>query len=382
MGMIPRMSRKLRIPAVMAGLLLAFAGPVFAQQGDTQSELTYRAALGRADDIKLLIDKGGDPNGANKEGIPLLMVASARKDSEALSAVQALLEGGANVNIKDANGQTALYSAARAGKPEVVDYLLKNNIDYYSLDNNGDIARTIAYRAGRKEIVDIMDNFVKMQTLQVENIAKNADRMVAEQVAEEQRRAELEAKKQQAEFAAIRAKQDEERKRKLAIYNANLEKLGDKVYDISYNSCAFQYWSFSLAANQTMEISDEEVEELIGIHRDAVQETSMEVMKMFNVGQSYVNKIIVPSKQRIYTELASMPSRTWRKENGVGKLTDVHKRCEKVASIWQITVPKQAQQQEQQAQPQNNQKAQPKKNKQRPKKQPRVRYRNQTINHK
>jgi ankyrin repeat protein len=340
MGILRRMSRNMRLSAAVMCLLLLCAGPVLAQEAvERKDELAYRVALGRAEDITMLIGKGGDPNSANKEGLPLLLVAASRKDSEALPAVQALLEGGARVNIKDNNGQTALYYAARSGKAEVVDYLLKNKIDYYSLDNNGDIARTIAYRAGRSDIVKIMDDYVKSQTLQAENIYKTAEKMAAEQAAAEQRKIDLEAKRQREQAASIKAKQAAERNRKLEEYKENLKTLDQKVYDISYNACAFQYWSFGLAANQTMEITDEETEELIDIHKDAVQETSLEVMKMFNVGQSYVNKIIVPSKQYVYNQLASMPSRTYRKENGVGKLMDVHKRCDRIAKMWDIKVP-------------------------------------------
>lgn len=324
---------------MMAALLALCAMPSLAQPVAGKDELAYRVALGRADDIKLLLSKGANPNGVNAEGLPLLLVAASRKDGEALGAVQALLEGGADVNTKDKQGQTALYYASRAGKPGVVEHLLKNRIDYYSLDNNGDIARTIAFRAGHDDIVKLMDAYVKSQTILAQNTYENAQRQVKEQQEKEAREGRIRALEAAQQAAAIEAKQLAERQKQLKQYQENLKTLDTKVYEMSYHACVFQYWSFALAANQTMEISDEEAEELIALNREDAKRASLEVMKMFGVGQPYVNRVLVPSKQAIFDQLNQMPSRTYRKENGVGTLADVHKRCQRIAKNWEVSIP-------------------------------------------
>ncbi len=339
------MSSKQPLYSLVAMIFLCAANSAVAQQAAApavtdKNEIAYRAALGRGADIKFLISKGANPNAQNAGGIPILLVAAGRKDPDAVNAVQALLEGGANVNSKDATGQTALYYAARTGKADVVDYLLKNKIDYYSLDKNGDIARTIAYRSGHTDVVKLMDDFVKGQTLQLQSTYQDAEKMVKEQAEREAREAAKRAEEQKRMQAVEEAKQRAERARKLKEYEENLKKLDGKVYDISYNACAFQYWSFAQAADQTTVLSDEEVDETIDIHRRAVRDAAFEVMKMFGVDQGYVNKIINPSKQLIFNQLNGMPSRTYRKENGVGTLEDVDKRCHKVAKSWEIGVPK------------------------------------------
>ena len=317
--------------------MLACAAPAFAQAPEpvnAQNELAYRAGLGRADDIKLLIKQGASANGLNKEGLPLLLVAAGRKDDEAANAVRALLEGGAEVNAKDKDGQTALYYAARNGKKDVVDVLLKRKIDYYSLDQKGDIARTIAFRAGHADIVQMMDNFVKAETLQAENMANMPDDQKLANEEKARQRAEQEKKKK----ALLLEKKA--REKELREYKENVKKLPGKIYDIAYASCAFQYWSFVQATNQTIPLSDEQLEETISIHKNEVKENALEVMKMFKAGHSYVNQVINPSKQRIFNELDQMPSRTYRKELGVGTPEDVAKRCERVAKSWQVAPPK------------------------------------------
>jgi len=324
-------------PAVVAPANPARVPLSPAEQQEVDKELAYRASMGRADDIKLLITKGANPNQLNEDGVPILSLASARKDPEALAAVMALTEGGAEINTKDKTGQTALYYAARSSNATVVDHLLKRGIDYYSLDNNGDIARTIAFRNGRQDIVDAMDAFVRGQsqtlTENYTNIQKTAEEIRLEA---EKRNAEAEKKAAADEEARIRKEKNEQAK-KLREYEANLKKLDQKVYDISYHACAFQYWSFNLAADQTTDLTEDETYEVIELHRETVQNESLEVMKMFDVGQEYVNRIIDPSKQYIFDQLNAMPSRTYRKQHGVGQLDDVATRCTRVARSWSIT---------------------------------------------
>lgn len=337
MGITGGMSRKRAIYYLAASLFFCAANAAWAQTApDTKNEIAYRAGLGRGDDVKLLIQQGANPNSKNEQGVPILLVAADRKDVQALPVVQALLEGGADVNAKDAQGQTALYYAARTGNAAVVDYLLKHKIDYYSIDRNGDIARTIAFRAGHTDIVELMDNYVKSQTLQLQNAYKTVE-LTPEQQQEQLAKQQAEEREQAAREEELARMQQE---RKLQQYKENLKKLDGMVADISYNACAFQYWSFAQAANQTTVLSDEEMDETIEIHRQAVREAGLEVMKMFNVRTNYVNKIINPSKQLIFNQLNSMPSRTYRKENGVGTLEDVKQRCDKIASSWVISEPK------------------------------------------
>lgn len=323
---------------------VAASAPMPDSVTDVNKELIYRSALGRADDIKLLLSKGANPNQINNDGVPLLLVASARKDSEALDAVQALLEGGAYVNIKDKDGQTALYYAVRSGQPKTIELLLRRGIDYYSLDNSGNIARTIAFRAGRQDIVDLMDNFVKGEAKKVESqyqqVNETAEEMKARAQAEAEAAAVAAVKKQETDARVAERKAKAEEARRVREYERNLESLDEKVRDISYHACAFQYWSFCQAMDQTTDLTEEEMNEAITMHRETVQDTSLEVMKMFDVGLDYVNQIINPSKQAIYDQLAAMPSRTFRKENGVGQLEDVTTRCERIARNWEVVPPK------------------------------------------
>ena len=75
------------------------------------------------DDIKLLVNIGGDVNFKDKSGHTPLLIAAFKRN---LFALNALLESKANPDIQDNKGVTALYVAAQHGHYQCVDLLLKS----------------------------------------------------------------------------------------------------------------------------------------------------------------------------------------------------------------------------------------------------------------
>lgn len=73
--------------------------------------------------IRLLLEMGIDLNDGGFFNIPPLIRAALYGKSKAL---QALIEGGADKNIKDKQGRTALEWAKKYNHPEIVEILLQN----------------------------------------------------------------------------------------------------------------------------------------------------------------------------------------------------------------------------------------------------------------
>jgi uncharacterized protein len=73
--------------------------------------------------IRLLLDQGIDLNDCGFFNIPPLIRAVLYGKSKAL---QALIEGGEDKNIKDKKGSTALELAQKYNHPEIVKILLQN----------------------------------------------------------------------------------------------------------------------------------------------------------------------------------------------------------------------------------------------------------------
>jgi len=81
----------------------------------TQDEIDYNI-------IRLFLEKGANPNLADKNGKTPLMNASYKGN---LTIVKMLLEFGADPNLKDSSGQSALDSAQKKGHQDIIQLLSK-----------------------------------------------------------------------------------------------------------------------------------------------------------------------------------------------------------------------------------------------------------------
>ncbi|RSL93854.1 hypothetical protein CEP52_012984 [Fusarium oligoseptatum] len=83
-----------------------------------ETPLMYAARLGHVDQVKALIDGGADVNVKRKNGIPALSIAANAE------IVDLLIRAGVDVHATDGKGTTALHLAARRDKAEIVEKLL------------------------------------------------------------------------------------------------------------------------------------------------------------------------------------------------------------------------------------------------------------------
>ena len=102
---------------------------------------------------QILLKKGADPNIWNKDGATALMYASHNDHSE---VVEILLKGGADPNIQKKDEATALMYASQNGHFEVVQILLKGGADPNSRTENGATSLMVASENGHFEAVQIL----------------------------------------------------------------------------------------------------------------------------------------------------------------------------------------------------------------------------------
>jgi hypothetical protein len=86
------------------------------------------------DIVELLLARGAQPNMKNETGATALIIA-ARNNHAAIT--QALLRRGATINTTDRQGRTALMHAAEMGHEVTVRRLLKNGADPRLVNNKG-----------------------------------------------------------------------------------------------------------------------------------------------------------------------------------------------------------------------------------------------------
>ncbi|RPI78632.1 MAG: hypothetical protein EHM45_05850 [Desulfobacteraceae bacterium] len=125
-----------------------------AAAGYAEETIFGAAMAGRADAVRVYLDKGAPVNAKDENGHTLLMYAALFGRS---AVVKLLVERGADVNSRDKDGDTALMYAAKSGDAESVRFLLAKAPDLNAKDNpTGLTALGFAEKGGSAEIVRLL----------------------------------------------------------------------------------------------------------------------------------------------------------------------------------------------------------------------------------
>ena len=108
---------------------------------------------GNLKEVQLLLDKGADVNIQNKYGSTALIWASKYGQ---LKVVQLLLERGSNVNIQNKDGNTALIFASENGNLKEVQLLLDKGADVNIQTKSGSTALILASQYGQLKVVQLL----------------------------------------------------------------------------------------------------------------------------------------------------------------------------------------------------------------------------------
>ncbi|MBN8530354.1 MAG: ankyrin repeat domain-containing protein [Alphaproteobacteria bacterium] len=259
------------------------------QRREVDDALIYRSAVGRADDIKILLERGANPDTRNDENIPVIAIAAERWDNEAAGIVIALVEKGAEFAYADEPKFNPLIIATRLGNTDIVKYLLGKGANYYVRDERG------------RPLVDI-----------------------ATQAKREEARALIQA--------AINA--DLERKRA----ERSLDNLNKFVKQFSYDNCAVQYLRYYLSSEQESIADPATYNARIQTLMNDIAQTNGKLREIFNIRVEDSKKVSTRSIDYIFKELEDMVSNRNRRAQGFGKEEDLAKRCNKIANRWEVVV--------------------------------------------
>jgi uncharacterized protein len=109
----------------MTSGILLFAAVAFAQE-DGMTPLHVAVQANQEKVVADLLQKGADPNAANRYGITPLWLAATNGSA---SVTRLVLKNGANPKLALPHGETALMTAARTGEPETIKVLIDAGSD-------------------------------------------------------------------------------------------------------------------------------------------------------------------------------------------------------------------------------------------------------------
>lgn len=127
---------------------LMFSHAAMAQDDD--SYLLIASGKGKLDMVNAMLGSGANPNVADKKGVTALMYATRKNRFQVIST---LIEKGAEVNTKDKAGWTALMVAIKKNHVESASLLLEKGADPHVVDPTGWNALNLAALDGSTELV-------------------------------------------------------------------------------------------------------------------------------------------------------------------------------------------------------------------------------------
>lgn len=138
-GWTPLMAASLHGQVDLARLLLDHGADLHAVNAEGKSAIHYAAMRGGAGAVRLLARLGADVNAADTFGgyAPLHLAAAHCNREIVQETCAALLAAGAEVDARTKWGTTALWSAAIAGRGDLVDFLLRHGADLETRDQEG-----------------------------------------------------------------------------------------------------------------------------------------------------------------------------------------------------------------------------------------------------
>lgn len=270
---------------LLAALVLFFHLPAHAKDLDVQKELSYRIEFGNPNDVRILLDKGADPNGVNDLGWPLVSVAARRTDGKAVDIVDMLVRAGAELNQGGPSRQYPIIIAARNGDVALAHYLLQKGVDTAVRDRNGVEPVEIAKYYGHEEVFEILQ-----------------------------------------ELALKRAEELERRR--------SPERMQELRRNLVAESCAAQYMAYYFKSGQD-KFSDEEKEEALADRHTQMTTSINDLFQIFKTPMADIQVMRDYGAQKIYNEMESLISNRNRRKHGIGAEGDVEKRCGKIADEWQ-----------------------------------------------
>lgn len=122
-------------------VLLDYGASIEDRDRHGHTGLHYAVRGGKLPLIKLLLERGAQPNALDAKGLtPLLHLSKTRSKADPIPVMELLVASGADIDARDENQGTLLMYFARQGNAEAVHWLLKHGADRNARNKHGKTA--------------------------------------------------------------------------------------------------------------------------------------------------------------------------------------------------------------------------------------------------
>lgn len=165
LGLMPLQMAAIVGDEEMARLLLDYGADASITAPGTREPLFLAVGYSKANVLKLLLDRGADPNSFSSEDPPTVLHLAAQAGN--IEAVQILLNEGAKVDPRDFEGATPLFRAVDGGHLEVIKMLLQRGANTRTWRSDGVSVLDLA--EGNKKILELLQEETVWQGPRVRN---------------------------------------------------------------------------------------------------------------------------------------------------------------------------------------------------------------------
>jgi hypothetical protein len=271
----------------LIALFVGFAAPISSASASSLNEsLIYHSYFSTAAEVKSLLDKGADPNSKDKHGWTALAIASDRADPQATPIAEALIAKGADINAA-VDRNSPIINAISNKNASLVRVLLLYKVNLKVADSKGNSPMALAKKMQQADIIYYLD-----------------------------KKAFEEAQ--------------------LSAYLFSTEHYQQITSKFIMANCQYQYWSFYLKSEQDENMDKVAITERIQQNAKVISAMNAEGSRYFALYRDgKMNQVAADARNVIFQQLNAYLSNRNRRENGVGKESDMLERCGKLIAAMQ-----------------------------------------------
>lgn len=251
-----------------------------------EEDLIYNSNFGSAATVAEALKAGANPNAVGEDKWPAISLATMRGDEESTKIVQQLVEAGADLNVRDANGETPLMNAIATNNAPLVKYMIEQGADFRAISPKGQTIKAFAEHYGDPTVAALVAEAIRLD-----------DKRIAE--------------------------------------GRSPRRFYRMMDDYIYYNCALQYINYNQVTQLYLDKGDLDaalkLREKVGAK---IGNAQVELQHNFLMDGRKLEAIVRSVQKMIVEDLDYLATNRHRRKMGVGKQSDLDARCKKLLERW------------------------------------------------